>query len=221
MDNGERVVLVVDDDPGVLRVTEAILRRKGYSPIAAPGPLEALHVSRSFQDAIDLLLTDIVMPEMDGVALAQLILTERPQTRVLLMSGFADAQSRLPLLKKPFLVKDLIEQVSTVIRGPQTPSSEVSADKELWQAKIQARFNPQSAAALRRFLQASRNLLEVTAGIPSDIPSPDGDLLIRRLATEMKRAFETYQTALKKLDRGAADEETEGDAKTEPNRAPG
>jgi CheY-like chemotaxis protein len=196
------VVLVVDDDPGALSVTEAILGRKGYSPIAASGPLEALAKSRSFQGAIDLLLADVVMADMDGVTLAELILTERPQTRVLLMSGFVNVQSRLPLLKKPFLIKDLIEQVSMVMQGPQISSCDLSEDKKFWQAEIQGRFNqrPRWIASWKHREIFRRSLMRYLRVSPAQMV----DLLIRRLARETKKAFETNQTALKKLDHSEA-----------------
>jgi CheY-like chemotaxis protein len=211
MDQREPVVLVVDDDHSVLHVTEIILRRKGYSPIASSGPLEALEKSRNFLGGIDLLLTDVAMPEMDGLSLAEKILAERPQTRVLLMSGFAAVQSRLPLLTKPFSSKNLIEQVSIVIDGPSTPPSDVSADKRFWRGIMQARLGTPSQAALHRFLEASRNLLEATAEIPSGIPSPDGHVRIQNLGKEAKKAFDAYQGTLKKLDHSAAKDESEGE----------
>jgi CheY-like chemotaxis protein len=130
MDHGDQVVLIVDGVEIVLRATEAILRRKGYSPIAASGPLEALEKSRGFEGAIHLLLTDVAMPDLDGLALAQQILAERPQTRVLLMSGYANLRFRLPLLKKPFRMNHLLDQVSKVIDGPPALPSDVLADRE-------------------------------------------------------------------------------------------
>jgi DNA-binding NtrC family response regulator len=101
LDGKGQTVLVVDDDPHVLSVTERMLRRGGYSLIAASNPLDALEHSRAFQGEIHLLLTDVTMPEMNGIVLAQKILTQRERIRVLLMSGHAKVESRLPLLKKP------------------------------------------------------------------------------------------------------------------------
>jgi CheY-like chemotaxis protein len=63
-------------------------------PIAALGPLEALKKSSNFSDEIHLLLTDLMMPEMDGLALAQHILAERPEIRVILMSACTNFSSR-------------------------------------------------------------------------------------------------------------------------------
>jgi DNA-binding NtrC family response regulator len=126
LDGKGQTVLVVDDDPHVLSVTEHMLRRGGYSVIAAPDPLEALEKSRAFQGEIHLLLTDVTMPAMDGIVLAEQILTERKRTRVLLMSGHAKVESRLPFLQKPFRMAQLLKQVARAIRGlPQRPDVDV------------------------------------------------------------------------------------------------
>jgi len=122
-----QIVLVVDDDPSVLSATGRILRRAGYSVIAASGPLKALEQSRAFPAEIHLLLTDVTMPDMNGIVLAQEILTQRERIRVLLMSGNGNVQSRLTLLKKPFHTAQLLVQVAKVIRGPvpQHPAASV------------------------------------------------------------------------------------------------
>ncbi len=76
-----QVVLVVDDDASMLHIAEVMLRHRGYETIAAPGPLEALKKSNEFRGEIHLLLTDVMMPEMDGLALAQRVLSERVHIR--------------------------------------------------------------------------------------------------------------------------------------------
>ena len=113
-----QAVLVVDDDQSVLYTIETMLRCKDYSPIIALGPLEALKKSREFKGDIHLLLTDVVMPVMDGYKLAQQILAERPLIRILMMSGYNAESSRLPLLKKPFRIEQLVAEVAKVIGGP-------------------------------------------------------------------------------------------------------
>jgi DNA-binding NtrC family response regulator len=122
LDGKGQTVLVVDDDPHVLSVTEHMLRRGGYSTIAVSGPLEALEQSRAFPGEIHLLLTDVTMPDMNGIVLAQEILTQRERIRVLLMSGNGEVASRVPLLKKPFRMAQLLEQVARVISGPAATS---------------------------------------------------------------------------------------------------
>ena len=101
LEHKSQTVFVVDDHPDVLSATERILRRGGYSVIAASNPQEALEKSRAFQGEIHLLLADVTMPAMDGIVLAQQILAEREHTRVLLMSGNAKVESRLPLPLQP------------------------------------------------------------------------------------------------------------------------
>jgi CheY-like chemotaxis protein len=113
-------VLVVDDEADCLRSTAEILRRGGYDPLTANGPLEALEALDEIQSRngnIDLLLTDVVMPEMDGLILAQRIVAQFPGIRVLLMSGYTNEQRLFPLLPKPFGMKQLLEAVSTVLDG--------------------------------------------------------------------------------------------------------
>jgi DNA-binding response OmpR family regulator len=117
------VVLVVDDDAMILRATEAILRRGGYSPTSASGPIEALRKSRGFRGEIHLLLTDVMMPGMNGPTLARRIIAERPLIRVLLISAGTNVSSRMPLLKKPFSMDELLARVAQVIEGPPAAST--------------------------------------------------------------------------------------------------
>jgi CheY-like chemotaxis protein len=126
---GLMVVLVVDDEITMLRTTEAVLIRGGYSPTAASGPMEALQKSRDFQGDIDLLLTDVRMPQMDGFTLARKVLQERPHLRILLMSADPNLDTPLPLLKKPFHMEELLEKVAEVIEGPPPLPADVFAKK--------------------------------------------------------------------------------------------
>ena len=112
------VILVVDDDPVILPSIGTMLRLAGYHPILASGSLQALNEARNFPGEIHLLLTDIVMPEMDGFELAQQITADRRDIRVLLMTGYTDVASRLPVLRKPFHMAELLDKVRKVIDGP-------------------------------------------------------------------------------------------------------
>jgi DNA-binding NtrC family response regulator len=118
MNPESQVVLVVDDDGFLLRSAQAILQRGGYYPIAACGPFEALDMAGDFQGEIHLLLTDIIMPQMNGITLAEQIISERPSIRVLLMTGYSTAANGLPLLKKPFRMEQLLDKVREVLDGP-------------------------------------------------------------------------------------------------------
>jgi CheY-like chemotaxis protein len=74
-------ILIVDDEPEVLGVTTSILRAEGYTIIATGDPREALRIARSRQEPLDLLLTDVVMPVMNGRELAGRLRVFRPASR--------------------------------------------------------------------------------------------------------------------------------------------
>ena len=195
----DHIVLAVDDDQDLLSVIEAFLRRGGYSPITATGPSEALKKSREFSGGIHLLLTDITMPEMDGLTLAEHIVAERAHIHVLLMSGLPVVSSRLPLVKKPFSKNVLLEQIANVIDGPLPLPSDIFADRKPSRDSDVATLERESNEALCRYLEVSRRLLDVSADVPSGIPATDGVLQLQLRAREQQRAFEEYQKALGRL----------------------
>lgn len=117
------VVLVVDDDDAVRRITCEILRRHGYSVLQAAGGTEALSVSWGHDGALDLLLTDIVLPGMNGVQLASRIADQRPGISVVFMSGrpevdavrFGVLAPSYPFIPKPFEASELLEIVASAV----------------------------------------------------------------------------------------------------------
>jgi CheY-like chemotaxis protein len=193
-----QVVLVVDDDRTHLYATEAVLLRNGYSPITAFSPMEALKKSRDFKGDIDLLLTDVVMPEMDGFTLAQQIFAERPQVRILVMTAHATVYSRLPLLKKPFSKDQLLEQVAKVTDSPPPLPADVSVKHS--EHSLRAALTAEVDEGRRRFLESSLELLKITKDVPSGLPHPDGIFQIQRAGSELRHRFEEHQRARKKLD---------------------
>jgi PAS domain S-box-containing protein len=114
-------VLVVEDDPSMRRMTERILRRTGYEVVGSPGGKDALRQLESRDGEIDLLLTDVVMPEMSGTELASRAGALYPDLHILLMSGYIDRpgvgplQDGAMLLEKPFRAEDLLEKVRSVL----------------------------------------------------------------------------------------------------------
>src|SRR5207237_8158030 len=82
-------VLVVDDEPAVRVVTKRILQRSGYAVLEAAGGVEALDTLREHPGPIHLLLTDVIMPEMNGREVAQRVRRQRPGIRVVYMSGYS------------------------------------------------------------------------------------------------------------------------------------
>ncbi len=116
----EGCILVVDDEPGVLVVATRVLRRLGYEVIEANGSMDALRIAEARRGTIDLLLSDVRMPDMNGVDLASALLDAEPSLGVLLMSGYIDdtalsariTQAGIPLLEKPFRSAQLSEVVT-------------------------------------------------------------------------------------------------------------
>ena len=119
---GNETVLLVEDDEGVRRVATDILRRQGYRVFAARGPHEALALAEGLPD-LDLLVTDVVMPEMGGRVLAETLSASRPGIRVLFMSGYTDdaivrhgvLEAEMEFLQKPLTPETLSRRVREVL----------------------------------------------------------------------------------------------------------
>jgi CheY-like chemotaxis protein len=119
----EKTVLLVDDEPALLRLCKRRLTRLGYHVLDAEGPGQALEVAVSHPGPIDLLLSDVMMPEMNGRELAQALQEARPGLPAIFMSGYAaDVLARsgvLPpgihFLAKPFSDQELQEKLGTVL----------------------------------------------------------------------------------------------------------
>jgi len=120
---GTGVILLAEDDPSVRKVVVTVLQRAGYSVLAAPGPREALRLAGEHVGAIDLMITDVVMPVMSGKTLAQTLTQQLPDLAVLYMSGYTDdaivkdgmLDSGVHLLPKPFTPERLLEAVGQAL----------------------------------------------------------------------------------------------------------
>lgn len=122
---GRETILLVEDEPQLRRVTRRVLERYGYTVREAESPEQALAVAAAHTGVINLLLTDFVMPGGTGGELAERMLRERPQLRVLLMSGYPDdviaREGALPpgtaFLQKPCTTGELLRKVRAVLDG--------------------------------------------------------------------------------------------------------
>jgi len=116
-------ILVVDDEPAIQRLLVAILAPQGYGVLEARHPIHALQLCEHYPDPIHLLLTDVVMPYMNGRELASAALAVRPQMRVLYMSGNEDGllmqgldlEEEVFFLQKPFSPSTLLQKVRDVL----------------------------------------------------------------------------------------------------------
>ena len=111
----ETTVLVVDDQDFVRDVIKLSLEGAGYTVLDAATPQEAIDIARTRADEIDLLVTDVVMPEMDAFELASRVACHIPQVRILYTSGYTDAAAEGPFIQKPFTPSQLVEKVGAVL----------------------------------------------------------------------------------------------------------
>jgi two-component system cell cycle sensor histidine kinase/response regulator CckA len=122
---GHETILIVEDEPAILKMTTIMLERQGYTVVPARSPGEAIGLAREQCGRIDLLLTDVVMPEMNGRDLAKSLLSICPNMKRLFMSGYtANVIAHLGVLdegehfiQKPFSLKDIGAKLREVLGG--------------------------------------------------------------------------------------------------------
>ncbi len=117
MSEAPRTVLIVDDDPQVLLLVSKMLKSRPVKILLAPRSSDALAICES--QSVDLLISDVAMPEMDGNKLAARVLKSYPQAMVLLISGHYHEvppdSARLRHLKKPFFPSDLLAHLHALL----------------------------------------------------------------------------------------------------------
>ena len=116
-------ILVVDDDDLILKLVVKILSAAKFMVLSANSGQSALQIANTFEGGIDLLLSDVEMPEMTGLDLGATLQKARPDIHVMLMSGSTDG-SLLALnygwvfIQKPFDAAQLVKMVTEVLRTP-------------------------------------------------------------------------------------------------------
>ncbi len=128
--NGSEVILLAEDEDSVRAVATAALERHGYRVLAAAAGDAAIAISQAFVGKIDLLLTDVVMPGMNGRELAESMRKLRPDIQVVFASGYTDDEALLgdvrkdehTFLQKPFTARDLVKRVRNALDQPSRVS---------------------------------------------------------------------------------------------------
>ena len=119
-----RLILIVDDEPMILRSVSATLAEAGFRIMVAENGAAGLDAFLRLAEQIDLVLTDVVMPIMDGIAMADAIKRHTPDARIVLMTGYSEpviASMRggsFPLIRKPFLSEDLLRIMNANLDPP-------------------------------------------------------------------------------------------------------
>jgi DNA-binding response OmpR family regulator len=108
--------LIAEDEVMVRNVVRIALEEEGYFVLAAGDGEQALFLSRQFPGVIHALLSDVKMPNLDGLELRKKILTERPGIKILLMSGYTESPvENIPVLAKPFELSVLTQRVRELL----------------------------------------------------------------------------------------------------------
>jgi CheY-like chemotaxis protein len=126
-------VLLVEDDRAVRSVVESVLRRHGYEVLEACGPREALAAAHTHVGTIDLVLSDVIMPEMSGPEMVRLLAERHPATRAVYLSGYSAEslmkdgvlEPRFSLVQKPVAAHELLSAVRHALRP--TPGDPAAA----------------------------------------------------------------------------------------------
>ena len=116
----QSVILVADDDVLVRNLVTLLLQGQGYVVLSASDGQEGLELSRKYPGTIDLVITDVEMPRLNGMDLCTHVLEERPRIKIIVMSGadmeeIVSRNANLPFLPKPFDGEALIARVLSVL----------------------------------------------------------------------------------------------------------
>jgi CheY-like chemotaxis protein len=124
-EGGRPTLLLVEDDAHLRDMLAEILREAGYSVLEASKPTDALALSAATKETVDVVLTDVIMPGMSGREMEARLLSARPGTPILYMSGYTDEaidqhgvlDADAHFIQKPFTTPALLEKLRSVVRG--------------------------------------------------------------------------------------------------------
>ncbi len=133
--NGCETVLLVEDETTVRQATLEFLNLRGYNVLEAKDGEDALQVSANYQERIDLMITDVIMPRMGGAKLAERLAVDRPSMKVLFVSGYAEKAAlrqgaidvTTRFLQKPFSLKTLASKIREILEAEPPPAIAASA----------------------------------------------------------------------------------------------
>jgi len=133
---GKETILIVDDDDSIRSMISDTLQPLGYTTLEASSAAEAVQLSEAFPDKIDMILSDVIMPGMNGPQLVEVIKQQRPDIRIILMSGFTDnaiahhqiAEKNYTLLNKPILPIALAGRIRKIFDTTQQEAAMTAQD---------------------------------------------------------------------------------------------
>ena len=124
---GHETILLAEDEPAILKMTTKMLEQQGYTVLPAATPADAIRLADTYPGDIHLLMTDVVMPEMNGRQLYTSLLTGKPNLKCLFMSGYTAnviahngvLEDGVDFIQKPFMKQDLIAKVRETLDRKQ------------------------------------------------------------------------------------------------------
>src|SRR5258705_4210467 len=120
--NHGATILIAEDEPAVRNLLQNILNSAGYQVLIASDGKKALEIADQHERNIDLLLSDVVMPEMSGMELAKTLKSKRPEIRIILTSAYPQGMTVMDsgcrFLPKPFFPRRLLEEVRHMLSIP-------------------------------------------------------------------------------------------------------
>ncbi len=124
-EHGQATILLVEDEPAILEMTGLILEDLGYTVLTAANPVQAIEIARNYPQRIDLLITDVIMPEMNGRELTRNLLSLYPGLKRIFMSGYTAEviahhgvlEDGVHFIQKPFTIQELGAKISEVLSG--------------------------------------------------------------------------------------------------------
>ena len=127
--SGTETLLIVENETAIRNLLQMALRKNGYTVLAAESGREALDLVRDHVGSIDLLITDVMMPDMDGPELVRQLAVIRPETPTLFMSGYMDdalgehgiLPSTVNFIQKPFSPRVIAQRVRDILGAPHPP----------------------------------------------------------------------------------------------------
>lgn len=124
MPQGTETILLVENDPALCEMASVLLGRLGYIVFAAANGVDAMSlVHRQCRGHIDLLITDVVMPQMSGNELAGRIRALHPQVKILFTSAYSVGDQGVALLQKPFSPSSLVKKIREILDQPNALKS--------------------------------------------------------------------------------------------------
>jgi CheY-like chemotaxis protein len=127
----KKIALIVDDEATIRLYIKAVLQQHAFQTLEAADGIEALNLLRNDATGVDVLIADVQMPKMDGIALAHAVCTEFPATPLILVSGYCSPDEasdlEVPFIPKPFTPATLLNAIDSVITPKKEPRSEVES----------------------------------------------------------------------------------------------